>query len=142
MPSLGAVIVSLAGQERARIWREIPGLGYSAAAQGIRRFWSQLPKDPRVFDADFLPECQRSSSDPIASRLLASLLLESGSTPHAMGATISFAGGLESVAAGEDGVHDDGGTHLGFICPVHRRAVDGLAPAVGFVGRVVPNRMH
>ena len=27
--------------------REIPGLGYSAAAQGIRRFWSQLPNDPR-----------------------------------------------------------------------------------------------
>ncbi|MFM8358833.1 MAG: transposase [Verrucomicrobiota bacterium] len=26
--------------------REIPGLGYSAAAQGIRRFWNQLPKDP------------------------------------------------------------------------------------------------
>ena len=26
--------------------REVPGLGYSAAAQGVRRFWKQLAKDP------------------------------------------------------------------------------------------------
>ena len=42
-----------AGLEPAAKWlcrdwlHEIPGLGYSAAAQGIRRFWSQLPKDPK-----------------------------------------------------------------------------------------------
>ena len=43
---LMAVATRHLGWRLVEVVREIPGLGYSAAAQGIRRFWSQLPKDP------------------------------------------------------------------------------------------------
>ena len=51
--------------------RDIPGPGHSAAAQGIRRFWSQLLRDPekRVFDIRFWPEYQTSRSAPIGYSL-------------------------------------------------------------------------
>ncbi|MFM8357508.1 MAG: hypothetical protein ACKOET_03035 [Verrucomicrobiota bacterium] len=44
---LMAVATRHLGWRLVEVVREIPGLGYTAAAQGIRRFWSQLPKDPR-----------------------------------------------------------------------------------------------
>jgi hypothetical protein len=44
---LMAVATRHLGWRLVGVVREIPGLGYGATAQGIRRFWSQLPKDPK-----------------------------------------------------------------------------------------------
>ena len=43
---LMAVATRHLGWRLVDVVREIPGLGYGAAAQGIRRFWTQLPQDP------------------------------------------------------------------------------------------------
>lgn len=43
---LMAVATRHLGWRLVEVVREIPGLGYGAAAQGIRRFWTQLPQDP------------------------------------------------------------------------------------------------
>ena len=43
---LMAVATRHLGWRLVEVAREVPGLGYAAAAQGIRRFWNQLPKDP------------------------------------------------------------------------------------------------
>ena len=55
------------GWRRVEVVREIPGLGYRSAAQGIRRFWSQRPKDPEneSFRQEFLPQGHGSRSNPI-----------------------------------------------------------------------------
>jgi len=42
---LMAVATRHLGWRLVEVVREIPGLAYSAAAQGIRRFWMQLPQD-------------------------------------------------------------------------------------------------
>ena len=42
---LMAVATRHLGWRLVEVVREIPGLGYGAAAQGIRRFWMQLPHD-------------------------------------------------------------------------------------------------
>jgi hypothetical protein len=44
--ALMAVATRHLGWRLVEVVREIPGLGYGAAAQGIRRFWMQLPQDP------------------------------------------------------------------------------------------------
>lgn len=44
--ALMAVATRHLGWRLVEVVREIPGLGYGAAAQGIRRFWAQLPTDP------------------------------------------------------------------------------------------------
>lgn len=43
--ALMAVATRHLGWRRVEVIREIPGLGHGAAAQGIRRFWMQLPED-------------------------------------------------------------------------------------------------
>ncbi|MBX3731164.1 MAG: hypothetical protein KF791_01070 [Verrucomicrobiae bacterium] len=43
---LMAVATRHLGWRLVEVVREIPGLGYGAAAQGIRRFWMQLPQNP------------------------------------------------------------------------------------------------
>ena len=42
---LMAVATRHLGWRLVEVVQEIPGLGYGAAAQGIRRFWIQLPHD-------------------------------------------------------------------------------------------------
>ncbi|MCW5558147.1 MAG: transposase [Verrucomicrobiae bacterium] len=44
---LMAVATRHLGWRLVEVVREIPGLGYGAAAQGIRRFWRQQPDDPK-----------------------------------------------------------------------------------------------
>jgi REP element-mobilizing transposase RayT len=43
---LMAVATRHLGWRLVEVVRQVPGLGYSAAAQGIRRFWGQLAEDP------------------------------------------------------------------------------------------------
>lgn len=43
---LMAVATRHLGWRLVEVVREIPGLSYGAAAQGIRRFWKQFPQDP------------------------------------------------------------------------------------------------
>lgn len=43
---LMAVATRHLGWRLVEVVRQVPGLGYSAAAQGIRRFWGQLREDP------------------------------------------------------------------------------------------------
>ena len=53
---LMAVATRHLGWRLVNVVREVPGLSYGAAAQGIRRFWTEHPLDPTkgAFEKTFL----------------------------------------------------------------------------------------
>ena len=54
------------GWRLEEVVREIPGPGYSSAAQGIRRFWSQGPKDPEKEGLSTCPSVTGQDRTPLA----------------------------------------------------------------------------